>query len=123
MATTALPVVTLVHNTPSADLLDANGVAATTPADGWVIAAAGIEGGRLLIKLLADATGDTVTFLAGDNPPSHRKGLGNLAVVLAASDVRYLVLESGRFLQDDGTILATCTDAGTTLHAFLLPKT
>lgn len=122
MATTAVTPVTLVMNTASADILDGDGTVATTPADGWVIAAAGLNGDRLLIKMLADGTGDTVTFLKGDRPPSQRADLGNLAVVLAASDVRYITLEAGRFLQNDGTIHATCVDAGTSLKAFIMPK-
>lgn len=121
MATTAIALTALTLNTMSADILDADGTVATTPADGWVIAAAGNPGSRLLLKFLADATGDTVTILAGDRPPSQRAGLGNLAIVLAASDVRYICVEASRFLQDDGSIHATCTDAGTSCIAFLLP--
>lgn len=122
MSVTAITPKQLVTNTPSDDLLDSNGTAAGTPADGWSIAL-GSQGvvEKLLIKLLADGSGDTVTFLAGDNPPSLTAGKGDLDVVLAASDVRYLVLEAGRFLHDDNTIKATCTDAGTTILAFLMP--
>ena len=122
MATTAITPRVLAINVMSADILDANGTAATTPTDGWVIAAAGVGGDRLLLKFLADASGDTVTIVAGDRPPSQRSGLGNLSLVLAASDVRYVCVEAGRFLQDTGAIHATCTDAGTTCDAFLLPK-
>lgn len=122
MATTAITPEVLVLNTRSADLPDASGVVATTPADGWVIAAPTGRNTDLLLKFLADASGDTVTIVAGDRPPSHRSGLGNLSVVLAASDVRYVVVEKSRFLQDDGTILATCTDAGTMCWAMEIPK-
>lgn len=121
MATTAIALEELTINTRSSDLPDASGTVADTPADGWVIAAAG-NGGRLLLKFLADGTGDTVTILAGDRPPSQRAGLGNLSIVLAASDVRYVVVDASRFLQDDGSIHATCVDAGTMCWAFLLPK-
>lgn len=121
MATTAITPESLVLNTAGADLPDASGVVATTPTDGWVIAAAGRPGNRLLLKFLADATGDTVTILAGDNPPSHRKGLGALTIVLAANDVKHISVEASRFLQDDGTITATCTDAGTMCWAWILP--
>lgn len=122
MATTAITPTSLVLNTESADILDANGDVATTPTDGWVITPAD-PGRRLtLLKFLADATGDTVTIVAGDRPPSQRAGLGNLTITLAASDVRYIVVEKARFLQDDGTYLATCTDAGTTCKAFDLPQ-
>lgn len=46
----------------------------------------------------------TVTFDAGDNPPSKREGLGSLAIALAQADVRMLQLEGGRFIQSDGKI-------------------
>jgi len=121
MATTAITPKDLALNVKSDDLLDANGTAADTPADGWVIASAA-KGRNILLKFLADGTGDTVVIKAGDRPPSHRAGLGDLSVVLAASDVRYIVVETARFLQNDGTLLVTCTDAGTTCLAFLLPK-
>lgn len=127
MATTAIVPETLVMNTRSADLPDAgngsdNGIVATTPADGWVIAAGGHNGDRLLLKFLADGTGDTVTIKAGDRPPSSRAGMGDLTVTLAASDVRYIAVEAARFLQSDGTILAVCVDSGTSCAAFILPK-
>lgn len=127
-ATTAITPTALALNTASASLPDSSGTAATTPSDGFVIAmAAGDLGGKgtpesLLIKMVADSDGDTVTFAAGDNPPAMRKGLGSLAVVLTASQVKYVVLEGSRFLQDDGTILATCTDTGTKLAAFGMPR-
>ena len=94
MATTAITPVTMVMNTAGADLPDASGTVATTPADGWVIAAGGLSGNRLLLKFLADASGDTVTIAAGDNPPAVRKGLGALAITLAASDVKHIVVEA-----------------------------
>ena len=122
MATTAITPTPLVMNTVSADLPDASGTAATTPADGWVIDADGLNGDRLLLKFLADDTGDTVVIAAGDNPPSHRAGLGSLSIVLAANDVRYVTVEAGRFVQNDGAIHATCGDAGTTCRAFIMPK-
>ena len=122
MATTPINPTTLVVNTESADILDGDGTVATAPTEGWVIAAAGLGGDRLLLKFLADATGDTVTLLAGDRPPAQRQGLGNLAIVLAANDVRYICVEASRFLQSDGTILATCVDAGTSCKAFIIPK-
>jgi len=121
MATTAVALEELTLNTRSSDLPDASGTVATTPTDGWVIAAPSRKG-LLLLKFLADGSGDTVTILAGDRPPSQLADLGNLTVTLAASDVRYIAVELGRFLQDDGTIHATCTDAGTMCWGILLPN-
>ena len=122
MATTAITPKQLVTNTRSDDILDSNGTVADTPSDGWAIAL-GTQGAtaRLVLKFLADGTGDTVVITAGDNPPAHLGPKGSLSIVLAASDVRYVVLEPGRFEQNDNTIVATCTDAGTTCLAFLLP--
>ena len=122
MATTAITPTPLVRDVVSADILDAAGTVATTPSDGWVIAAPVGPDVDLLLKFLVDASGDTITIKAGDRPPSHLSGLGDLALVLAASDVRYIMVEKGRFLQDDGTFLVVCTDAGTTCYAFTIPK-
>lgn len=122
MATTPITPTPLVVNVASADILDADGTVATTPADGWVIAAPLGRDTDLLLKFLVDATGDTVTVVAGDRPPSQRTGLGNLAIVMAVSDVKYIIVEKSRFLQDDGTFLVTCTDTGTTCRAFTIPK-
>lgn len=130
MALTEITPTELVINTKSADTLDADGTVATTPADGWQINAGGMNGDRLLLKFLADATGDVVTFTAGERPPSHRAGLGAAAVemptgrmiTLAANDVRYICVEISRFGDADGHIHATCVDTGTTCKAFYLPK-
>ena len=122
MADRAVTPVELAINVVGADILDAGGVSIVTAAsDVFAIAAGGVGGGRMLLKFLVDATGDTITILQGDRPPSQRRDLGDLAIVLAASDVRQIVVETARFLQDDGTIRATCTDDGTTCHATLLP--
>jgi hypothetical protein len=123
MAVTAITPVQLALNTASADLPDAAGTVATTPADGWSITlgAAGIVE-RMMLKFLADGSGDTVTILAGDSPLAVRAGLGNLAITLAANDVKHIYIEAARFLHDDNTIKATCTDAGTSVIAFLSPK-
>lgn len=122
MATTTITPTTLTMNTASADLDDASGTVAATPADGWSISAAGLSGDRLLLKFVADATGDTVVVTAGDKPPGHLVGLGTLSITLAANDVKYVPVEGGRFLQSDGTIVATCTDTGTKCSAFIMPK-
>jgi len=119
MADTAVTPTALVLNAMSADILDAGGTAIGTAAtDTFSIAADGRSGARLLLKFLVDASGDTITILAGDRPPSPLAGLGNLDLVLAANDVRYIIIEAARFMQDDGTIRVDCTDDGTTCKAF-----
>lgn len=122
MATAAVTPTPLVRDTMSADILDADGVASTTASDGWVVAAPVAPDVDILLKFLADASGDTVSIKAGDKPPAERAGLGDLDLVLAASDVRYIMVEKARFMQDDGTLLITATDAGTTCYAWTIPK-
>lgn len=129
MATTAISCPQLVVNVASADLPDAgggsgNGIVATTPTDGWVISPpSGVQfDERLLLRLTVDASGDTFTIVAGDRPPAQRAGLGNMTVVLAASDTKFIAIETSRFMQNDGTILVTCVDAGSALTALMLPK-
>ncbi len=78
---------------------------------------------RLVFRLTVDGTGDTFTFLAGDRYPAQRADLGNMTVVLTASQSKFIVVETSRFLQNDGTILITATDAGSVVMAEMLPKT
>jgi hypothetical protein len=123
MADVAITPVALVMNERSIDLL-AGGTAITdAAANVFAIAAGGRHGDRLMLIFEADASGDTVTIAAGDRPPSHRAGLGTVTIVLAASDIRAVCVEAARFLQDDGSIRATCTDNGTLCYALILPRT
>ena len=120
MAETTLTPTQLVLNTASADIVDGDGTLAGTLADGWSVAASGKS--MLLLKFLDDGSGATVTVKAGDRPPSHREGLGDLTITLAASDVKYVVVEQARFLRNDGTIHIVSSDAGTEASAFLMPR-
>ena len=128
MTQIVVPVHVLALDVRSADLLDAGGTAISsasgnqffyTPTAGTIAAKRDLS--RVLFKFVADASGDTVVFAAGARPPSQRADLGTLSVVLAGSDVRYIVVEIGRFLQADGTVLIDCSDDGTTALAFELP--
>lgn len=67
-----------------------------------------------LLVVMEETGGSTasVVFDAGDEPPSMRAGLGSLTIALAANDVRYIILEGGRFIQDDGSITGTFTGTG-----------
>ena len=122
MADIAITVTALAINTVSADILDADGTTiSTASANTFAIAAGGLAGGRLLLKFFDDGSTDTITILAGDRPPSQRVDLGNLSFAMGAADVRYILIEAGRFLQDDGTIRATCTTNGMECKAFTLP--
>lgn len=119
MATTAITPVALVRGTATADLVGA-GTLAATPSDGWAISPGDYP--YLIFVLEADATGDTVVFTAGDNPPSLHAGRGSVSITLAASDLKVVMVEMSRHLQNDGTIVATCTDTGTLLSAYYAPK-
>lgn len=121
MAVTAITPFQLVAGTMSDDLNDSDGTVASVVGDGWAIAL-GTRGStdRLLLRVLADGTGDTIVVAAGDSQAPLR-AKGSKSYVLAASDCRIIVLESGRHEQDDGTILITCSDTGTKMAAFLMP--
>ena len=89
-----------------------SGTAATNPAgtainttNGAVINGAK-DTSRLLIRITNTNGSDRVaTIKAGDNPPAVRKGLGDLAITVpATSGDKIVVVESARFLQDDGSI-------------------
>lgn len=118
MAVTAITPVALAQATRSGDLVGI-GTVASVVSDGWAISnARGAD--EMIIVLEADASGDTVTFLAGDRPPAQESALGNLSIVLAASDLRVVRISTARFMQNDGTILATCTDTGTTMYVLTI---
>lgn len=122
MADVAITPTELAINVASADILDADGVAiANAAADTFAIAAGGVAGGRLLLKFFDGSATDTVVIKAGDRPPSQRVDLGDLSITLEADDCKYIVVETGRFLQDDGVIRVTCGVNATECKAFLLP--
>ena len=75
----------------------------------------------MLLVFEADGSGDTVTIVAGDNPPGATSGLGNGSVTLAANDIKGICVEGSRFMHNDGLLRATCTDAGTRCYALILP--
>jgi len=125
MAETDITPTALSINTVSADILDTDGAVATTPTDGWNVLALGHSGDRLLLKFWDDGNTATCTIKAGVRPPAQREGLGDLAVVLAANDVRYICVEGSRFLRANGTILVIPSGTGsaaTECKAFIIPK-
>lgn len=65
----------------------------------------------------------TVTFDAGDNPPSARAGLGSLAIVLAQADLRGVVIEGARHLQDDGTVTGSVATNTVKITVLKFPNT
>ncbi len=101
----------MARDSVSLTALSANGGTAEpagvdiSPTNGAVIAAPG-DCQRLLLRVTNTAGADkAVTIKAGVNPPAFRKDLGDLAVTVAATTgVQYIVVESARFVQADGTI-------------------
>lgn len=83
--------------------------------------------GKLLIRFKNTTAATKVwTVVAGDSPPALSAGQGNLDTSLTDGSTTpqyaYIVLESARFMQDDGTILVTVAAATTgTITAFQLP--
>ena len=121
MADVDITPTSLVLNVASADILDSGGTSiSNASANEFIIAADGRGADRLLLKFLTDGSADTVVIKAGDRPPALLAGLGDLSITLAGSDVRYIVVESARFMQDDGTITVTCGNNATTCKAFEL---
>lgn len=117
MATTAITVEQLTVNTRSADLPflagsgSGNAIAATSTTDGWVIspASGGVMDERLVIILGDTGTGGDVVFKGGDRYPAQRADLGDLTIAVGSADGRVLILETSRFLKNDGTIVAIPT--------------
>jgi hypothetical protein len=119
MARTALTVYSWVANShltdPNPDTADA--------ANGHTIAAAKTE--RLMLRFYNTAVAAKNAIVkAGANPPAVAASLGDLTVSVGASGIEWIgPLESGRFIQADGS-LSVDLQAGFTgsITAFLLPK-
>ena len=120
MAVTAVTLTELTLNEASADLPVAAWTAIATGADGFSLDVTGV-GSPVLLGFLDGGAADTVTITAGDRPPAQLQGQGNLTIAMAASDVKYVTLESGRFEQNDSTIKGTIAADATKMIAFLLP--
>jgi hypothetical protein len=118
MARTAVPHSDLAANS---DTDDPAGTALNAGVgNGHTIAAAEPE--WTLLRVDASAGGD-ITILAGDSPPAIAAGQGDL-VVAVGIETRWIgPLESGRFLQNDGSVLidVEAATAGT-ITAFRVPR-
>lgn len=109
---------------PTADVLDTGTTAVTlavTPTG---------DSHNILLEITNTAqAADTMTVSidAGDNPPAFRNALGAVTFTVAQSAIRYIVVESARHMQSNGTITVTITPASTktqtaTIRAYALPK-
>lgn len=106
---------------PTEDVIDTNG---TVP-----IAAADLAGrtGDLILEVVEQNVATlTVKVLAGDNPPSVRSSLGDLSVTIAKNAAKIIgPFESARFMQDDGTVqvsFSEATAASAKVRTYLLPR-
>lgn len=110
-------------NQPTGDVLDTGTAAVTLELDPQG------DTHNILLECTNTSVADdmTVAVLAGDNPPAFRAGLGDLSMVVSPGTPKYLVLESARFMQDNGKIQIKATPASTktqtlTYRAYRLPK-
>jgi hypothetical protein len=120
MARTAVPYSNLVGN---GSLADPAGTALDAAND-HVIANADAE--RTLLRVTNTHTAaHNVTLKAGTYPPAIAAGQGDLVVAVPANTgVAWIgPVESGRFLQNDGSVLVDVEASHTgTITAFRLPK-
>jgi hypothetical protein len=63
----------------------------------------------VVLFLFDTGGGAVVTVEAGENPPSHRAGLGDDTVTVPGDDLLPYVPEAGRHIKADGTIVLTST--------------
>ena len=130
MAVITVTPIALAINVATPDLVgaDADDVAVDVVAtDTFRIDCRGVGGGkategRIIIVLETQTAGAaTVTFNAGDYPAAMLKFKGSLAIELAASDLKVVVLEAGRFLQDDGYITGSIATTACYMTAYYMP--
>jgi hypothetical protein len=106
MARTAITPTALVKNS-SISTAAGTTIDSTLVSNGAKVAAAAANCERMFIRVTnTNGTARVVTIKAGANPPAWAAGQGDLAVTVAltSGDVLIGPLESGRFLQADGTI-------------------
>lgn len=119
MARTAVAYSTLSTNS---NIADPSGTSISSGAgNGGQIAKAAPE---LTVLRVSNASGGsgTITLLAGANPPALAAGQGNLVVTVANSATGWVgPIESGRFLQSDGSLIFESSVA-LTVTAFKVPR-
>ena len=101
----------------------ANGLALAAGGDVWAISPpSGLQVDERMFIRLTVTTAATPTLLAGDRYPAQRADLGDLSLVMATNDSRMIVIETSRFLQNDGTIRVTGDNTTDRLQAYMMPK-
>lgn len=124
MARTAVTVTSLTTNAVTASPA---GTACDATNDHSI---SGVVPEELVLRVTNTAAGSQdLTVLAGDSPPALAAGQGNLVESFGAGDstpvVKYIgPLESGRFVQSDGSIHVDLASGFTgTIVAFHVPRT
>ena len=119
MARTAVAYSNLV---PNSNLADPAGTSISSGAgNGGQVSASRPE---LTLIRVSNASGGsgTATLLAGATPPALAAGQGNLAVTVANGATQWIgPVESGRFLQSDGSLIVE-TSVAMTMTAFKVPR-
>lgn len=118
MARTAITVDALTESTsatPTSTAIDAT--------NNHVIAATAKVGKTVLRFNNTFAGSKAITIKAGDNPPALAQGQGDLTITLAQNASAVVVLDTSRFLQDDGTVNIDVAASMTgTIEAYQLPQ-
>lgn len=90
--------VTIVAGTMNAGNSDPTGTTITVANGAYLNAGSDLSGVVLILRNTA-ASAKNFTILAGDNPPAVTASTGNLTVQVPATSIRYVFLESMRFVQ------------------------
>lgn len=116
MVDVSVTLTTLTINTRSGDLVGLG--ASVTAGQTFDIAALGKTDDLIILLEEQNSGAATVTFNAGDDPPSKREGIGALDIALSQADARILQLEGGRFIQSDGKITGSVATNTVKITAF-----
>lgn len=121
MATTQLSYSNLV---PNGNLAQPAGTAlVAAPTNNMQLANSFPELTVLRVTNSDDDTALTVTVKAGDHPPALAAGQGDLAVSVAFGTTQFIgPFESGRFVQNDGSMLIESTTTTGTITALRVPR-
>ena len=126
MADTAVTSRALTANALSA-ALDSTSTAGTSVATGntAVLTPAGGGDTRQVIVTMYGSAASTATLVAGDEPPSESSGLGNSGALTVANGKAYVVvLEAGRWVQDNGTVRILVGGTGPVIfNCLTVPRT
>jgi len=122
MTDIAVALTPFVAGTISADIITAAAnIESVASGEYAVIAAAGNTSDLVISVYSAGAA--TVTFIAGDNPPSMNAGLGDgSAQSLGAGDACLLVVPGGQYVQDNGTVRVLVGTNTCIIGAFRIPR-